>query len=118
MNRSETTEHDPDGAKRRVFISYSRVDGIFADNLRRALIARGFEAYLDKDDILPGEPWQARLDGLILAADAVVFIISPESIASKHCEWEIARTLELKKSITPLYWRAILKGIVPVGLSE
>ena len=81
--------------KTKVFISYSRVDGAFAEKLRSALIMRGFEAYLDKEDILPGEPWRARIDGLILAADAIVFVMSPSSIASEICSWEVGRALEL-----------------------
>ena len=40
--------------KTRVFISYSRKDSIFSNRLVDALNARGFEAYLDKKDILPG----------------------------------------------------------------
>ena len=48
-----------------VFISYSRKDYAFAEKLRAALIAAGFEAYLDKEDILPGEPWRARLEQLM-----------------------------------------------------
>jgi WD40 repeat protein len=100
----------------RVFISYSRKDGAFADRLRTALIDHGFEAYLDKQDILPGEPWRARLEGLILAADAVLFVISPDSIGSEICRWEVERSLELKKNITPLYWRSISDDRIPVGL--
>src|SRR5262249_45821284 len=63
-------------------------------------------------------PWRARLDGLILASDAVVFIISPDSITSEYCAWEVARTLELKKNIAPVYWRAVSKGAIPEGLSQ
>jgi hypothetical protein len=81
----------------------------FAEKLRSGLIARGFEAYLDKEDILPGEPWRARIDGLILATDAIVFVMSPSSIASEICGWEVGRALELKKSLTPLH------GRMPVG---
>jgi hypothetical protein len=102
----------------KVFISYSRVDGTFAKKLRSALIARGFEAYLDEEDILPGEPWRQRIDGLILAADAVVFVMSPSSIASEMCTWEVGRALELKKSLTPLYWCVVPNHAVPGGLSE
>src|SRR5882672_12549815 len=65
--------------KTRVFISYSRKDAAFADALVAALNARGFEAFLDKKDILPGEPWRDRIGALILTADAVVFAISPDS---------------------------------------
>src|SRR5262252_11194133 len=108
-----TAEQEIHGSKRRVFISYSRVDGVFAEKLRAALIARGLEAYLDKEDILPGEPWRARLEGLILAADAVVFVISPDSVGSEHCRWEVERTLELTKNLVPLLWRAIPSEAVP-----
>jgi WD40 repeat protein len=108
-------ERDVDRVKTKVFISYSRRDGEFAAKLRAALTARGFQAYLDTRDISPGERWRVRLEELILAADAVVFIISPDSIASEHCAWEVARTLELKKNIIPLYWR---EAALPEGLSE
>ena len=104
--------------RKSVFISYSRVDGAFAEKLRGALISRGYEAYLDKEDILPGEPWRARIEGLILAADAVVFVMSPSSIASEICGWEVRRSLELKKSLTPLHWCIVPSHAVPEELSE
>jgi TIR domain len=56
MDQPETAEQH----KTKVFISYSRVDGAFAEKLRSGLIARGFEAYLDKEDILPGERYSRR----------------------------------------------------------
>jgi WD40 repeat protein len=113
MNQPATGEPH----KTKVFISYSRVDGTFAEKLRAALMQLGFEAYLDKQDILPGESWRTRIEGLILAADAVVFIISPSSIASEICSWEIRRALELKKSLTPLHWCVVPNDAVPEGLS-
>ena len=48
-----------------------------------ALAERGFDAFLDKTDIAPGEPWKERLAGLIAAADTVVFTVSPDSVASQ-----------------------------------
>ena len=95
---------DPQAAaakpKTRVSISCSRIDEAFAQKLRDALQARGFAAYLDTKDILPGEAWRARLEGRILAADAVVFVISPDSVArwdlpppdKSVCAWELRRT--------------------------
>jgi WD40 repeat protein len=102
----------------KVFISYSRKDGAFAEKLRSMLLARGFEAFLDKEDILPGEPWRQRLEGLILAADGVVFVISPDSIASEICQWEVKRTLDLNKNLTPLFWRAVPESAVPEGIAD
>ena len=118
LDQAQTAAGGDQPAKTRVFISYSRKDGAFAEKLRLALIAAGLEAYLDKEDILPGEPWRARLEGLILAADAVVFVISPDSMASEHCRWEVARTLELRKTLVPLVWRPVPQREVPEGLSE
>src|SRR5262249_8746382 len=91
----------------RVFVSYSRKDDAFADTLVDALNQRGYLSYLDRKDIVPGEDWRARLDGLILAADAVVFVISPDSIArwdlpppdESVCAWEIRRTIDLRKQL-------------------
>ncbi len=53
----------------------------FAQMLVAALTERGFDAFLDKTDIAPGEPWKERLAGLIAAADTVVFAVSPDSVA-------------------------------------
>ena len=52
----------------KVFISYSRKDSAFAEDLLLALEAAGFDPYLDKHDIVPGEPWEERLDRLVQAA--------------------------------------------------
>jgi hypothetical protein len=54
--------------KARISISYSRTDLAFAESLVATLSSRKFEAYLDREDILPGEPWESRLHQLILEA--------------------------------------------------
>ncbi len=102
------------GTKRcRVFISYSRVDLAFAQQLVSGLIEDNFEAYLDKRDILPGEPWQERLGKLIEAADAIIFILSPDSVASSMCEWEINESERLCKRIVPVVRRPIVDSGAP-----
>ncbi len=89
-------------ASTKIFISYSRIDLSFAERLRNELIAKGFDAYLDKHDILPGEPWQERLANLIATADTIVFVVSPHSIASAICDWEINEAERLGKRILPV----------------
>ena len=46
---------------------------------------RGFAPILDRHDIEPGEPWEARLGGLIEQSDTVVFVVSPEAVKSERC---------------------------------
>lgn len=61
--------------KLNVFISYSRDDLKFADQLDAALDCMGFECTLDRHGIHGGEDWKLRLGNLILAADTVVFVL-------------------------------------------
>ena len=102
--------------KLKVFVSYSRKDGAFADELVSGLELCGFDAYVDKEDIAPAEPWEDRLGALIRDADTVVFVLSPSSIASKHCEWEVAETVRLSKRLLPIVWQRVPDNEVPEQL--
>lgn len=102
----------------KVFISYSRKDSAFAEDLLLALETAGFDPFLDKHDIVPGEPWEERLDRLIQSADTVVFVISPDSLASKRVEWEIKRTEDLGKRIIPVVWREVPESETPTRLKR
>jgi WD40 repeat protein len=62
----------------------------------------GYEAYLDRNDIAPGEDWRGRLDQLILQADAVLFVVTDNSLSSEVCSWEVRRTVTLGKRLVPL----------------
>ena len=97
----------------KVFVSYSRKDLDFAARLVDDLISRGFDAYLDKNDILPGEPWRERLGALIAAADNIVFLISPDSIRSEYCDWESDEAVRLNKRILPVVHRPVPDTEVP-----
>jgi tetratricopeptide (TPR) repeat protein len=86
----------------KVFISYSRRDIGFVNELAAGLEERGFEAFVDKKDIAAGEPWKERISGLIAAADTVAFVVSPASVASPVCGWEIDESARLGKRILPV----------------
>lgn len=101
-----------------VFISYSRDDEAFAQELLVGLELAGFEAYLDKHDIVGGEVWEARIRHLIEAADTVVFVISPESIVSERCAWEVEQTVSLGKRLLPVVWRRVDEAKVPERLRQ
>ncbi len=102
----------------KVFISYSRKDLGFAQMLVNALGERGFDAFLDKADIAPGEPWKERLGGLIAAADTVVFVISPDSVSSSVCAWEIEESARLGKRLIPVVTRRIPDADAPPALGR
>jgi formylglycine-generating enzyme required for sulfatase activity len=101
-----------------VFISYSRKDNEAAERLRAGLIAREMDAYLDTHDILAGEDWQGRIGQLIARADSVVFLISPDSVASRICDWEVNETERLSKRLLPVVVRDADQETVPGRLKR
>ncbi|MDX2309395.1 MAG: SUMF1/EgtB/PvdO family nonheme iron enzyme [Hyphomicrobium sp.] len=105
-------------AKLRVFISYSRKDGAFAHELLSALELTGFDAYLDQHDIAAGEDWAKRLDRMIEAADTVVFVISPDFVASTSCAREVERSIALGKRLLPIVWKRVDDAAVPERLRQ
>jgi TPR repeat protein len=101
-----------DSGKLRVFISYSRDDLKFADQLDAALNACGFECLIDRHGISGGEDWKRRLGNLISEADTVVFVLSPSSARSEICDWEVEEAARLNKRILPVNCRP-LEGVSP-----
>src|SRR6516165_1077468 len=102
----------PDGGKLRVFVSYSRDDVDFSDQLDAALNAYGFECIIDRQDISGGEDWKRRLGNLISEADTVLFVLSPTSARSEIFVWEVEEAARLGKRILPVNCRP-LQGVSP-----
>ena len=102
----------------KVFVSYSRKDLGFAEMLVSSLAERGFDAFLDKTDIAPGEPWKERLAALIAVADTLVFVASPDSIASSICAWELEESARLGKRVIPVVSRRIADADAPPALGR
>ena len=107
-----------EGQKLKVFISYSRMDEEFAQELVCGLGVAGFEPYLDKHDIVGGEDWEVRLGRLLEIADTIVFVISPDAIASERCQWEVDRTVSSGKRLLPVVWRDVKESEVPSRLKR
>jgi hypothetical protein len=107
------------GRKLKVFISYSRQDSsALADEIVTGLELLGFEPFLDRHDIAAGEDWEARLAKLIQAADTVVFVISPKSVQSERCQWEVDKSLERSKRLIPVLGHAVPDADVPGTLTR
>src|SRR5262249_12406525 len=105
------------GEKLKVFISYSRKDSAaFADELLAGLEVAGFAPFLDRHDIEPGAPWEARPGGLIAQSDTVVFVVSPEAVKSERCRWEVDRTIELSKRLLPVIFKPVPEHDIPEKL--
>jgi TPR repeat protein len=108
----------PDRGKLRVFISYSRDDLHFAEQLEAALNACGFECIIDRHGISGGEDWKRRLGSLIGEADTVVFVLSPTSARSEICAWEVEEAARHGKRILPVNCRPLEGASPPPRLRE
>jgi hypothetical protein len=102
----------------KVFISYSRSDKAFAADLVLGLAACGFAPYIDRENIAAGEDWEKRLSGLIAEADTIVYVISPDSISSQHCTWELGESLRLAKRVLPVVWQPVDEKATPAELKR
>lgn len=96
-----------------VFISYSRKDRAFVQQLHAALIDRGRDSWVDWEDIPLSADWLAEIYNGIEAADAFVFVISPDSVISEICGLEVAHAVEHHKRLIPVLRREVDTKLVP-----
>src|SRR5262247_595974 len=101
-----------------VFISYSRDDLKFTDQLDAALGLTGFAITIDRHGISGGEDWKRRLGNLIREADTVAFVLSPSSARSEICAWEVAEAVRLGKRIIPVVCRHFENVSAPPQLAD
>jgi pimeloyl-ACP methyl ester carboxylesterase len=76
----------------RIFISYHRSDLELAGRIRQHLVARGADTWMDQFDIPAGAYWPDEIDKGLEAANTVVGLLSPDSVASRNVknEWDWA----------------------------
>jgi formylglycine-generating enzyme required for sulfatase activity len=103
-------------SRAKIFISYSRKDLEFVDRLEIALKARGFEPLIDRTEIYAFEDWWRRIEGLIGKADTIIFVLSPDAIASEICTKEVTYAASLNKRFAPIICRQVQVDTVPEPL--
>ncbi|MEM7794052.1 MAG: TIR domain-containing protein [Cyanobacteria bacterium P01_C01_bin.118] len=88
-----------------VFISYSRKDKAFVQVLNQALVNSKYDAWVDWENIPLTADWWEEIKAGIEGADTFIFVISPDSIASKVCGQEIDHAVENNKRLLPIVYR-------------
>jgi hypothetical protein len=89
-----------------LFVSHSSADQLSAERVSERLRAEGLAALFvdfDPDQGIPaGRSWERELYAQVRKADALVFLSSPASVASKWCFAEVALARLLKKPVFPI----------------
>src|SRR5258708_4472657 len=104
--------------KLKVFISYARKDITFAQQIVAALESRGLAPKIDTRDLPKLEDWRRELLGFIREADAVVFIVSPNSISSPVCSWEVGQVAHLNKRLAPIVLERVSDDRIPEAIAK
>ncbi len=86
----------------RAFISYTRADREFVAKLERALAAIDIQAVYDEVLLKSGDRWAEVLDGALLEADVVLFVLSEASYTARGVQSEISRALAADRRFIPL----------------
>ncbi|MET9951153.1 toll/interleukin-1 receptor domain-containing protein [Streptomyces sp. NPDC006339] len=102
----------------KVFVSYSRRDSTFAERLHRELSGRLREVWVDWLDIEPSARWRERIDEAIRGSDAVIVLLSRDSLRSKYCWLECERALALRKRVLPIVIDPALEHGASAALRE
>jgi hypothetical protein len=86
----------------RIFFSHNTRDRSWCEWLKSAAEELGIEVYIAEHDIQPGTPLASRVQGAIESSDAVVVLITDNSVAAPYVQQEIGWALHARKVIVPL----------------
>ncbi|SDC67039.1 WD40 repeat [Cupriavidus sp. YR651] len=101
-----------------VFISYSRRNTDFVRRLHEGMVAHGRETWVDWEGIPPTADWMNEIHAAIDAAEAVAFVLSPDSIKSAVCLQELEHALAQNKRLIPLVCQEVNPGETPPALAR
>lgn len=99
---------------RSVFISYAREDFQYAEEMFYFLKEQGFDPWMDKKNLLPGQNWQYELEERLRKADFILILISSTSISKRgYVQREYRRALEYweERPMSDIY-------LIPVKIDE
>ncbi len=105
-------------SRTKIFISYSRKDTAFVGRVEEALKARNFHPLIDRSDIYIFEDWWQRIKSLIVQADTVVFVLSPDYVSSDICKKEIEFAASRNKRFAPIEYRPVDCKFIPGQLER
>lgn len=101
-----------------VFVSYSRKNIDFAKQLIGRLQERELDFWVDWEGIPPTVDWMKEIQRGIEEADTFLFIISPDSLASKVCKDELDLAVKNGKRLIPVVAHDVKWDDVPANLSH
>jgi TIR domain len=85
-----------------VFLSYASKDKPWASEFGSALRDAGVKIWFDEFNLVPGEPWQERVEEALRASRTLVVVLSPHSAESPWTFFELGAAVADHKRIIPV----------------
>ena len=82
--------------KLKLFLCHSKDDKPKVRELYHRLVADGFDAWLDEENLLPGQDWDLEIRKAVRESDVVVVCLSKGAVT---------KTGFRKKFVSPLMWQ-------------
>ena len=101
MNRNPLLQTSADSRRPTAFISYCRDDKEHVDQLIADLNAAGYDCWIDRSSIKGGEEWAMAIADGIIKADALVPVVTEQSLRHKWVKREILFAQKIQKPIIP-----------------
>jgi hypothetical protein len=93
--------------KPNIFVSYSRHEVAFVDELVSDLEKQKFNVWLDYRCLVPGTPWLDQIDKGLDESDVTLLVVSKAAVASKNVAVEWQRMLTEKKRVILAIFEAV-----------
>ena len=90
-----------------IFISYSRREVGFVDDLVSRLEKQKYNVWLDYRTLFPGTPWKEQIQAGLEISDTVLLVVSKASLASEYVELEWRHFLETNKRVILVIFEAV-----------
>jgi WD40 repeat protein len=104
-----------------LFISYCRRNKGFTEDFIKTLGEHGYsedKIWIDWNNIPPSSKWEDEIRKGIEAANAVIFILSPDWILSNECAKELQIAVEYNKRLLPVIHQNIDPKTTPADLAS
>jgi Tol biopolymer transport system component len=89
-----------------VFISYSRKDLSFVEQLAADLKNAGLDVWYDVSGLGGGSRWMSEIGAAIRNSEFVIVVLSPDSMTSEWVDREFMFAGSLKRKVIPLMYRS------------
>lgn len=88
----------------RIFFNYAHNDLSAVEDIAAFLTSQQHEI-VSQAQLLPTDDWLAKLTEQIAAADVMIYALSPDSLGSEWCQWNLAQAIHQGKAVIPALMR-------------